>query len=267
MVVDDGVGGAAIQQNLLLKVVQYLRRDLAEFQAQRLEVLRDATLNHLVVADKGGCLDGCLVDLNPLVEIIQKQHLRLADRFDRRRNGLGRPGVYFLVGTAPACGQFARFIIAEQDFVEHGLGLALVTAHGQTGGNPLDLPFAVGIVKVEYEIETSIFLLDRPCCFHHKPPSGLTGVLSVAAITAYHIPRWISSRKRTLPGEQELDDAQLRDAVGTPDPQRKQATGTDQLPYRVAVQVEHLGCLLKTEGIRVAGKQLEIGFVQFHVSS
>lgn len=74
VVVDDGVGGAAIQQNLLLKVVQYLRRDLAEFQAQRLEVLRDATLNHLVVADKGGCLDGCLVDLNPLVEIIQKQH-------------------------------------------------------------------------------------------------------------------------------------------------------------------------------------------------
>lgn len=151
--------------------------------------------------------------------------------------------------------------------MEHGLGLALVAAHGQTGRDPLDLSLAVGIVKVEYEIETSIFLLDRPCCFHHKPPCGLTGVLSVAAITAYHIQRRISSRKRTLPGEQELDDAQLRDAVGASDPQRKQAAGTDQFPDRVAVQVEHFGCLLQAEGIRVAGKQLKIGFVQFHVSS
>ena len=75
VVVDNGVGGAAIQQDLLLKLVQYLRCDLAELQTQRFEVLRDAPLNHLVVADEGGGLDGCLVNLNPLVEIIQKQHL------------------------------------------------------------------------------------------------------------------------------------------------------------------------------------------------
>ena len=75
VVVDNGVGGAAIQQDLLLKLVQYLRRDFTELQAQRLEVLRDAALNHLIVADEGGGLDGCLVNLNPLVEIIQKQHL------------------------------------------------------------------------------------------------------------------------------------------------------------------------------------------------
>ena len=172
VVVDNGVGGAAIQQNLFLKLVQHLRRDLAELQTQRLEVLCDAALNHLVVADEGGGLDGCLVNLNPLVEIIQKQHLRLAGRSDRRRDGLCRPGVYFLVSTAPACGQFAGFVVAEQDFVEHRLGFALVATHGQAGGDPLDLPFAVGIVKVEYEIETSIFLLDRPCSFHHKPPLG-----------------------------------------------------------------------------------------------
>ena len=75
VVVDNGVGGAAIQQDLFLKLVQHLRRDFTELQAQRLEVLRDAALNHLVVADEGGGLDGCLVNLNPLVEIIQKQHL------------------------------------------------------------------------------------------------------------------------------------------------------------------------------------------------
>ena len=264
VIVDDRVGGATIQQDLLLKLVQHLRCDLAELQTQWLEVLCDAALNHLIVADEGGGLDGCLVNLNPLVEIIQKQHLRLAGRSDRRRDRLGCPGVYFFVSTAPACGQFARFVIPEQDFVEHGFGLALVAAHGQTSGNPLDLPLAVGIVKVEYEIETSIFLLDRPCCFHHKPPCGLTGVLSVAAITAYHIQRRISSRKRTLPGEQELDDAQLRNTVSAPDPQRKQAAGANQLPYRVAVQVEHLGCLLQAEGIGVAGKHLGIGIVKLH---
>lgn len=70
MVVDNGVGGAAIQQDLLLKLVQHLRCDLTELQTQWLEVLRDAALNHLVIADESGGLDGCLVNLNPLVEII-----------------------------------------------------------------------------------------------------------------------------------------------------------------------------------------------------
>ena len=187
VVVDDGVGGAAIQQDLLLKFVQYLRRDFTELQAQRLKILRDAPGDHPIVADKGCRLDGCFMDLHPLVEIVQKQHLRFVDGLEGQRQGLGGFSIYFFVGASPPRGQLPGLIIVEQDFVEHGLGLALVAAHSQTGGDPLDLPFAIGIVKVEYEIETSIFLLDRPCCFHHKPPCGLTGALSVAAITAYHI--------------------------------------------------------------------------------
>ena len=172
VIVDDRVGGTAIQQNLLLKLVQYLRRDFTELQAQRLEVLRDAALNHLIIADEGGGLDGCLVNLNPLVEIVQKQHLRLADGLEMLRQGLGGFSVYFFVGASPPRGQLPGLIIVEQHFPEHGFRLALVAPDGQTCGDPLDLPLAVGIIKIDHEIETSIFLLDRPCSFHHKPPLG-----------------------------------------------------------------------------------------------
>ena len=72
----------------------------------------------------------------------------------------------------PPCGQLPSLIIVEQYFPEHGFRLALVAPDGQTCGDPLDLPLAVGIIKIDHEIETSIFLLDRPCSFHHKPPLG-----------------------------------------------------------------------------------------------
>ena len=146
VVVNDRVGGVALQQDLLLKLIQHLRRDLAQLQAQRLKILRDAPGDHPIVADKGCRLDGCFMDLHPLVEIVQKQHLRLAGRSDRRRDGLCRPGVYFLVGTAPACGQLPGLIIVEQYFPEHGFCLALVAPDGQTCGDPLDPPLAVGII-------------------------------------------------------------------------------------------------------------------------
>ena len=108
--------------------------------------ISDAPGDHPIVADKGCRLDGCFMDLHPLVEIVQKQHLRLAGRSDRRRDGLCRPGVYFLVGTAPACGQLPGLIIVEQYFPEHGFCLALVAPDGQTCGDPLDPPLAVGII-------------------------------------------------------------------------------------------------------------------------
>lgn len=135
-------------------------------------ILRDTTGDHPIVADKGCRLDGCLVNLHPLVEIIQKQHLRFADGLEGLRQRLGGFSIYFFVGSAPPCGQFPGLIIAEQYFPEHGFCLALVAPDGQTCGNPLDLPLAVGIIKIDHEIETSIFLLDRPCSFHHKPPLG-----------------------------------------------------------------------------------------------
>ena len=71
-------------------------------------------------------------------------------------------------------------------------------------------------------------------------------MLSVAAPTAYHIQRRISSREGALPGEQELDHAQLRDTVGAADFKRKQAAGTDQFPNCMAVQTKHLRSLLKS---------------------
>ena len=126
----------------------------------------------MVIADESGGLDGCLVNLNPLVEIIQKQHLRLVDGLEGQRQGLGGFSIYFFVGSAPPCGQLPGLIIVEQHFPEHGFCLALVAPDGQTCGDPLDPPLAVGIIKIDHEIETSIFLLDRPCSFHHKPPLG-----------------------------------------------------------------------------------------------
>ena len=172
VVVNDRVGGVALQQDLLLKLIQHLRRDLAQLQAQRLKILRDAPGDHPIVADKSCRLDGCLVDLHPLVEIVQKQHLRLADGLEMLRQGLGGFSIYFFVGASPPRGQLPGLIIVEQYFPEHGFCLALVAPDGQTCGNPLDLPLAVGIIKIDHEIETSIFLLDRPCSFHHKPPLG-----------------------------------------------------------------------------------------------
>ena len=172
VVVNDRVGSVPLQQNLLLKLIQHLRRDLAQLQAHRLKILRDTTGDHPIVADKGCRLDGCLVNLHPLVEIVQKQHLRLADGLEMMRQGLGGFSIYFFVGSAPPCGQLPGLIIVEQYFPEHGFCLALVAPDGQTCGDPLDLPLAVGIIKIDHEIETSIFLLDRPCSFHHKPPLG-----------------------------------------------------------------------------------------------
>lgn len=172
VVVNDRVSGVALQQDLLLKLIQHLRRDLAQLQAQRLKILRDAPGDHPIVADKGCRLDGCFMDLHPLVEIVQKQHLRLADGLEMLRQGLGGFSIYFFVGSAPPCGQLPGLIIVEQYFPEHGFCLALVAPDGQTCGDPLDLPLAVGIIKIDHEIETSIFLLDRPCSFHHKPPLG-----------------------------------------------------------------------------------------------
>ena len=55
-------------------------------------------------------------------------------------------------------------------------------------------------------------------------------MLSVAAPTAYHIQRRISSREGALPGKQELDHTQLRDTIGAAEFKRKQAAGTDQFP-------------------------------------
>ena len=170
--VNDRVSGVALQQDLLLKLIQHLRRDLAQLQTQRLKILRDTALNHLIIADKGCRLDGCLVNLYPLVEIIQKQHLRLVEGLERLRQGLGGFSVYFFVGASPPRGQLPSLIIVEQYFPEHGFRLALVAPDGQTCGDPLDLSLAVGIIKIDHEIETSIFLLDRPCSFHHKPPLG-----------------------------------------------------------------------------------------------
>jgi len=89
-------------------------------------------------------------------------------------------------------------------------------------------------------------------------------VLSVAAPTAYHIQRRISSREGALPGEQELDHTQLRDTVGAADLERKQAAGTDQFPNCMAVQTKHLRSLLKADGIGIAGKHLGIGIVKLH---
>ena len=89
-------------------------------------------------------------------------------------------------------------------------------------------------------------------------------MLSVAAPTAYHIQRRISSREGALSGEQELNHAQLRDTVGAADFKRKQAAGTDQFPDRVAVQTKHLRSLLKADGIGVAEKHLGIGIVKLH---
>lgn len=83
-------------------------------------------------------------------------------------------------------------------------------------------------------------------------------MLSVAAPTAYHIQRRISSREGALSGEQELDHAQLRDTVGAADFKRKQAAGTDQFPNCMAVQTKHLRSLLKADGIGVTGKHLGI---------
>ena len=91
-------------------------------------------------------------------------------------------------------------------------------------------------------------------------------MLSVAAPTAYHIQRRISSREGALSGEQELNHAQLRDTVGAADFKRKQAAGTDQFPDRVAVQTKHLRSLLKADGIGVAGKHLGIGIVKLHAA-
>ena len=85
VVVNDRVGGVALQQDLLLKLIQHLRRDLAQLQAQRLKILRDAPGDHPIVADKGCRLDGCFMDLHPLVEIVQKQHLRLVDGLEGQR--------------------------------------------------------------------------------------------------------------------------------------------------------------------------------------
>ena len=92
-------------------------------------------------------------------------------------------------------------------------------------------------------------------------------MLSVAAPTAYHIQRRISSREGALPGEQELDHTQLRDTVGAADLERKQAAGTNQFPDRVAVQTKHFRNLLKTDGVRVTGKHLGIGIVTAHIVS
>lgn len=172
VVVNDRVGGVALQQDLLLKLIQHLRCDLAQLQAQRFKILRDTPGDHPIVADKGCRLNGCLMDLHPLVEIVQKQHLRLVDGLEGQRQGLGGFSIYFFVGSAPPCGQLPSLIIVEQYFPEHGFRLALVAPDGQTCGDPLDLPLTVGIIKIDHEIETSIFLLDRPCSFHHKPPLG-----------------------------------------------------------------------------------------------
>ena len=112
------------------------------------------------------------MDLHPLVEIVQKQHLRFVDGLEGQRQRLGGFSIYFFVGASPPRGQLPGLIIVEQHFPEHGFRLALVAPDGQTCGDPLDLPLAVGIIKIDHEIETSIFLLDRPCSFHHKPPLG-----------------------------------------------------------------------------------------------
>lgn len=90
-------------------------------------------------------------------------------------------------------------------------------------------------------------------------------MLSVAAPTAYHIQRRISSREGALSGEQELDHTQLRDTIGAADFKRKQAAGTDQFPNCMAVQTKHLRSLLKADGIGVAGKHLGIGIVKLHI--
>ena len=154
------------------KEVRELVEGLAQLQAQRFKILRDTPGDHPIVADKGCRLNGCLMDLHPLVEIVQKQHLRLVDGLEGQRQGLGGFSIYFFVGSAPPCGQLPSLIIVEQYFPEHGFRLALVAPDGQTCGDPLDLPLTVGIIKIDHEIETSIFLLDRPCSFHHKPPLG-----------------------------------------------------------------------------------------------
>ena len=114
VVVNDRVGGVALQQDLLLKLIQHLRRDLAQLQAQRLKILCDAPGDHPIVADKGCRLDGCFMDLHPLVEIVQKQHLRLVDGLEGQRQGLGGFSIYFFVGSAPPCGQLPGLIIHPQ---------------------------------------------------------------------------------------------------------------------------------------------------------
>ena len=83
-----------------------------------------------IVADKGCRLDGCFMDLHPLVEIVQKQHLRLIDGLEGQRQGLGGFSIYFFVGSAPPCGQLPGLIIVEQYFPEHGFCLALVAPDG-----------------------------------------------------------------------------------------------------------------------------------------
>ena len=89
-------------------------------------------------------------------------------------------------------------------------------------------------------------------------------MLSVAAPTAYHIQRRISSREGALSGEQELDHAQLRDTIGAADFKRKQAAGTDQFSNCMAVQTKHLRGLLKADGIGVTRKHLGLGIVKLH---
>ena len=69
--------------------------------------------------------------------ILKINDLRLADGLEMLRQGLGG-------------------FIVEQYFPEHGFCLALVAPDGQTCGDPLDPPLAVGIIKIDHEIETSI---------------------------------------------------------------------------------------------------------------
>lgn len=96
------------------------------------------------------------VIMNNLKSILKINDLRLADGLEMLRQGLGGFSIYFFVGSAPPCGQLPGLIIVEQYFPEHGFCLALVAPDGQTCGDPLDPPLAVGIIKIDHEIETSI---------------------------------------------------------------------------------------------------------------